>query len=343
MSPKVGRNQLCPCGSGKKYKKCCLPADEARESEALRARNQAAQQASTVASALSRSDPSKAKRSTDLGPQAQVAMLSTEQIFERLGALGVQTSADAFKELTFDRDRAWSIGEDVWLSSLSDEVDGEERQFICLAACELWQRLTEGPDAATRMRWLNDGQRHVRDGESIAACDVWLPLWRWIRPQITPLMSADINSADKLLEGGEFMGNWVQDFVQELRNAALQQPVYAKKGILFTEEILDLFEFHADSVADLRCDMADMLVLVGERERAEAMIEAVLSASPDKSIGYVRLAHALTLRSDSAADLDRAIALLEQAKARPVDDPEDWDLISQLEHFKEKRAQATTA
>lgn len=24
-TPKVGRNQPCPCGSGKKYKKCCLP------------------------------------------------------------------------------------------------------------------------------------------------------------------------------------------------------------------------------------------------------------------------------------------------------------------------------
>jgi len=23
-SPKVGRNEPCPCGSGKKYKKCCL-------------------------------------------------------------------------------------------------------------------------------------------------------------------------------------------------------------------------------------------------------------------------------------------------------------------------------
>jgi len=23
-APKVGRNDACPCGSGKKYKKCCL-------------------------------------------------------------------------------------------------------------------------------------------------------------------------------------------------------------------------------------------------------------------------------------------------------------------------------
>lgn len=25
----LGRNDPCPCGSGKKYKKCCLPRDEA--------------------------------------------------------------------------------------------------------------------------------------------------------------------------------------------------------------------------------------------------------------------------------------------------------------------------
>ena len=27
---KVGRNARCPCGSGKKYKQCCGPAEEAR-------------------------------------------------------------------------------------------------------------------------------------------------------------------------------------------------------------------------------------------------------------------------------------------------------------------------
>ena len=31
MANKPGRNQPCPCGSGRKYKNCCLAADEARE------------------------------------------------------------------------------------------------------------------------------------------------------------------------------------------------------------------------------------------------------------------------------------------------------------------------
>jgi TolA-binding protein len=34
----TGRNDPCPCGSGKKYKRCCLDKDEAAEREALAAR-----------------------------------------------------------------------------------------------------------------------------------------------------------------------------------------------------------------------------------------------------------------------------------------------------------------
>jgi len=34
---KVGRNDPCPCGSGKKYKKCCLPREEARAQPSAKA------------------------------------------------------------------------------------------------------------------------------------------------------------------------------------------------------------------------------------------------------------------------------------------------------------------
>ena len=36
----IGRNDPCPCQSGKKYKKCCLPAHEARAAEQRRAHEQ---------------------------------------------------------------------------------------------------------------------------------------------------------------------------------------------------------------------------------------------------------------------------------------------------------------
>jgi tetratricopeptide (TPR) repeat protein len=37
MGPKVGRNDACPCGSGQKYKRCCLPLHEAARASKLRA------------------------------------------------------------------------------------------------------------------------------------------------------------------------------------------------------------------------------------------------------------------------------------------------------------------
>ena len=36
---KVGRNDPCHCGSGKKYKKCCLPADAAEKSNEIAEEN----------------------------------------------------------------------------------------------------------------------------------------------------------------------------------------------------------------------------------------------------------------------------------------------------------------
>lgn len=47
---KVGRNDPCHCGSGAKYKKCCLAADDARRAEAAA---QAASEARAAAASQS--------------------------------------------------------------------------------------------------------------------------------------------------------------------------------------------------------------------------------------------------------------------------------------------------
>jgi Flp pilus assembly protein TadD len=44
MTTKTGRNQPCPCGSGKKFKQCCLRKEEEAEHKAMAALNQAKQE-----------------------------------------------------------------------------------------------------------------------------------------------------------------------------------------------------------------------------------------------------------------------------------------------------------
>lgn len=46
---KIGRNDPCPCGSGQKYKRCCLPRDEAAAAERTRARER---EAATTSAAM---------------------------------------------------------------------------------------------------------------------------------------------------------------------------------------------------------------------------------------------------------------------------------------------------
>lgn len=240
-----------------------------------------------------------------------------------------------FLELCRTKDRAWAIGEEVWLADTPEDLDREHRELVCLIACELWRRWS--PDALTRKQvgeLLQEGSRSRNAGDAAGACEHWLSLWRWIVPQLTPLMRTT-SAADRLLEDYECMFNWGQGLCEQLRKAALDDDEYAATGIRFCEQVVAQFSDEKREYPDyFRCDMADMLVLVGQRERAEAILNEIIEARPDEAVGYVTLASALTLRSKDAADRRRAAELLERALARPVVDPDDWDLEMRLEDLR---------
>lgn len=59
----LGRNDPCHCGSGKKYKQCCLPKDEAAEREA-RAKAAAAAETAAPADAPAKAAPAAPRHQT---------------------------------------------------------------------------------------------------------------------------------------------------------------------------------------------------------------------------------------------------------------------------------------
>jgi tetratricopeptide (TPR) repeat protein len=64
----LGRNDPCRCGSGKKYKRCCLPADEAAEHAALRTAREAAEASASAEKKRTREEAAdwKARRAAAL-------------------------------------------------------------------------------------------------------------------------------------------------------------------------------------------------------------------------------------------------------------------------------------
>jgi hypothetical protein len=82
---KIGRNDPCPCGSGKKYKKCHLDEDEARARAAERPGGPAPGMLTFVEPLLEATDrsPKAAKRVMDLGEIYWNLAVSSDEERER--------------------------------------------------------------------------------------------------------------------------------------------------------------------------------------------------------------------------------------------------------------------
>lgn len=347
----LGRNVPCPCGSGKKYKKCCLlrdipithatPVDEKPEvfdehedtydsGPGFHPYALAKILESVSPEILSEMSKHKRARIQNRWTIPKVARLKTEEIVNHLSVLGIDASASGFLPLTTGRLSAWSIGED-WLEWTEDPPSQDDDDFVCLAACELWKRYNPGwPSIEMIDDWITEGNRHCELCEEEQACDLWIQVWNAVRPRFTPQMT-DFSSVDTVFRVSEFFSNWIQDFMDALKNVALENIRYAETGIRVAREVLVQFvDEDLLSRLNVQCDLGDFLALADQREEGEAELQSVISAHPHLSQGYVRFAHLILDHSSGPADTLRAIALLEQALAYPVEDEDDWDIHAEL-------------
>lgn len=347
----IGRNEPCPCGSGKKYKKCCLHKDTSiahetpvdKKSEVLDEPEDTYDSEpgfhpyalakileSISPSILSEMSKSKRARLQNRWSMNKLARLSTEEIVHPLLALGIDASERGYLPLTTGRLSAWSIGE-YWLEQEYIAVSQDEDDFICLAACELWKRYNPGwPSIEMIDDWITEGNRHCELCEEEQACDLWIQIWNAVRPRFTPQMT-DFSSVDPVFRVSEFFSNWIQDFMDALKNVAFENTRYAETGVRVAREVLAQFvDESLLSRLNIQCDLGDLLVLANRREEGEAELQSVILNYPHLSQGYVRLAYLILDNSSGPADTLRAIALLEQALAYPVEDEDDWDIHAQL-------------
>jgi hypothetical protein len=349
----IGRNVPCPCGSGKKYKKCCLQKEmPSTHATPVAERTEVFEEPEeTVDSGLhfhpyalakilespSRdllSSMSKRERARlqDRWSIAKVARLKTEEIVNNLSAIGIDASARSYLPLTTGRFSAWSIAE-YWLEGVSFLNEKDDEDFICLAACELWKRYNPGwPSNEMIDDWITEG--YEQSGSQ--ACDLWIQAWNAIRPRFKPQMT-DFSSADSVFRISQYFGNWIQDFTLALKDAAPLNTRYAEIGVRVAQEVLTQFvDESLLSRLNFQCDLGDLLVLANRREEGEAELQSVIRNHPHLSQGYVRLAYLILENPSGPKDIPRAIALLEQALAYPVEDAHEWDIHAQLAEMRAK-------
>jgi hypothetical protein len=161
MSRKIGRNDPCPCGSGRKYKKCCL-----RTGRIPRDMNEftwTPEQMTVNRLSLMRcgewlqDNPAfldeLAERLKAVAPHTdlkghinklwdsrKVERMATEDILLKLASMGVAVDARTFVNLAKGYVSAIQMAEEQFYTRdvVCDHYDDD---FIWVAACELWRRL----------------------------------------------------------------------------------------------------------------------------------------------------------------------------------------------------------
>jgi hypothetical protein len=113
---------------------------------------------------------------------------------------------------------------------------------------------------------------------------------------------------------------------------------YAPLAIRYAKDVLSQFTQEDWVYRQLfSTSLARAHFLNGEPEEGEAVCRALIAESPARACGYVTLADALVGPTDGPRDYDRAIALLEEALAVPVEDAAGWDIPLRLERLREER------
>lgn len=256
---KIGRNEPCPCGSGKKYKKCCLDKP------------------SPISLYLQ-----------SLLSYEEVDGMSTEEIIQRLNSLGISFDKDTFLQ---DIERYYSAEEisENWFETFNVTAEGRDEDFPWLAAWVLWERLAPADNLSSCQvgNLIDSGYGYLEADNPQKACDVWLTVWEAIKYRCKP----EDNKLDVFDQryGGEFyISNLCQDLEDELHNAGRRDKAYFEKRIDYCREFLTLFPNVEELIThNMRRAIADSYASLGDYKQAESEFRKLVQDYPNNPWGYI--------------------------------------------------------
>lgn len=256
---KIGRNEPCPCGSGKKYKRCCLDNPE--------------RLSHPVAGTFT---------------YETINRIASEKIIERLAAIGIDFDHNMFvKEIELSY-TAGQIAKRWRRTSTADSPEGES-DFIGHAVSVLWDRMAAPHNLPAELmsRLIDRGVVCLRRKEYGAACDIWLEVWEAIKYKHKPGFT-DLEPLDKEYSAFFSIRNLCQDLEEVLHNAGLGEHIYFEKRIDYCRDFLDLFPNENELIVhNMRRAVADSYSRLGNYEESEREYHKLVADYPTNLWSYI--------------------------------------------------------
>jgi tetratricopeptide (TPR) repeat protein len=301
---KIGRNEPCPCGSGKKYKNCCLGEPE----ETL---------------LLNRLRINLAK----MWSYDKVNEMSDSEIISKLENLNIPFDKERFLADIQVFDSANELSEQ-WFDSYDVRAEGYDEDFLFFAAWILWERWAkEGPwPFETIGDWFDKGVLAEGEGNFAEACDAWLIAWDALKPH-HPTTTKYLTYLDDRCSGEFSVKSILLSLGSDLLDAGMKDPSYLRKAITYCTEFLALFsDEDENTLINQRRTIADAYLYLDDLSRAEAEYKSIVQDYPMNVWGYVGWGDMYFLH-EPTEDLNKATQIYARGLAKIALGAEDRDVL----------------
>ena len=313
---KIGRNDPCPCGSGTKYKKCCI--DKAlNEPE------------------IENLGHSFKKYLENFWKYDEVNEMSTEEIINNLKSMGIAFEKERFLE---DIEKFYSAEEisNSWFETFDVTATGRDEDFPFFAVWVLWERLAPKDMLCTEQisNLIDNGYECLSENDSKSACDLWLRVWNAIKyrskPEIKTLESIDDSFGD-----WHSISNLCVELEFELANAGFEDSAYYEKRIDYCKEFCEIFsEEGGPTVHNRRRAIAESYVSLRKFDEAKKALDELVKDYPNNPWSYIEYGDMYLFEDDLIEDSSKAKELYNKALLVAKDETDKQIIADRLEDLK---------
>jgi tetratricopeptide (TPR) repeat protein len=309
MSKKIGRNDPCPCGSGIKYKRCCL------NNKSVTINKNTSKSEGPVVGRLAimrfeqrlHDNPKQLESMTketekyfnrrdisfkDFILQSwnlnKVRKMSTSEIIKKLQSLHIDFEIEQFKEQAQNYISAIQLSEDLYYTQNFHAQDQDE-DFIWLAIIELWNRIIpERCNIEMIDDLMQEGYEDIEKSNYRDGIEKWEKAWNMIRT-IVPLNIKSVSAADEFIPHlTQSIFNWCQDFEMESGNSGSEDDSFYVKRIKYCQDFCRTFPLSDESIIHnmLRAE-AESHASIGDIETADKLFQELITRFPGNVWGYI--------------------------------------------------------
>lgn len=270
----IGRNDPCPCGSGKKYKKCCINLTD----------NEIINNYFKL-----RADKSFEK---NWKTYEELNAMPTEQIIQKLAQLGVEFKLEEFLKDIDIYHVSFRI-KDMWyeLYKSSDNYNKEhaDENFFYLASEILWERLAPESNMSVRKiaQLFFDGVIFITKSNDSMAYKLWSKAWEGMKYRQS-LLDDTLSEFENMSKTDVDFYNSILDFFILLYKLGEKEERYIKELIRNCEDFIELFPHENEFlIININRKLADAHYLLGNYSEMDQVYLRLTNNYPTNTWTYI--------------------------------------------------------